>query len=233
MDTVEPTSPSSNEFAQEPKSRTSNRDGDGSYPVHYTVQHPPRFSRLQLAIRVVAFWALGVVGVSFGTVFAFCYLAFPAFAASRLAVRTGPKGYVERDGPRVLSALHWFAAVSAWAGLIVEHLPGRSPTETIELTVESQPHPSAKSALWRVIKGLPSLFVLAILGFLGVLVWIWAALSILLVQRIGNVAFNYLVGLQRWCIRLLAYQASLVDEYPPFSFSDVPPPFISAAHVSS
>ena len=38
----------------------------------------------------------------------------------------------------------------------------------------------------------------------------------------GPAAFNYLVGLQRWSIRLLAYQASLVDEYPPFSFADAP-----------
>ncbi len=55
-------------------------------------------------------------------------------------------------------------------------------------------------------------------------VWAWAALSILLWERVGPGAFDYLVGLQRWSIRLLAYQASLVDEYPPFSLSEAARP---------
>jgi hypothetical protein len=70
-------------------------------------------------------------------------------------------------------------------------------------------------------------------GWLGVFVWLWAALSILLFQRVGPHAFGYLVGVQRWSVRLLAYQASLVDEYPPFSFSDAPPAALPRADVVS
>ncbi len=70
--------------------------------------------------------------------------------------------------------------------------------------------------------------MLAILCWIGVFVWLWAALSILLFERVGPDAFGYLVGLQRWSIRLLAYQASLVDEYPPFSFTEPP----AADHVA-
>ncbi|MBS1123249.1 MAG: hypothetical protein H6Q90_5477, partial [Deltaproteobacteria bacterium] len=33
-------------------------------------------------------------------------------------------------------------------------------------------------------------------------------------------------------IRLLAYQASLVDEYPPFSFSDLAPLPVATARVT-
>lgn len=195
-----------------------------SYPVRYSVERPERFTRLQLLIRVAAFMALGALGLSFGSLFAFAYLALPVYAASRLASRDDASAYVEEDGPRVVKALQWFAALSAWAGLIAETLPGRQPEETVSLRVEDTAvRPTAPSAIWRVLMGLPSALVLMLLCWVGVLVWLWAALTILFTERVGRGAFDYLVGLQRWSVRLLAYQASLVDDYPPFSFSDIPP----------
>jgi hypothetical protein len=179
---------------------------------------------------VVAFCALGVLGLSFGMVFLFAYLALPVFAASRLASGRDPDLYLEREGQYIRSALRWFAALSAWAALVAEHLPGSSPEEAVVVEIEGWSNPTPSSAFWRILTGLPSAIVLALLGWIGVLVWIWAAFSILFVQRVGPHAFNYLVGIQRWSIRLLAYQASLVDEYPPFSFEDTVParPFPTA-----
>lgn len=196
------------------------------YNVHYQVEPPGTFTRLQLVARVLAFAALGIVGVSFGMVFFFAYLALPVYAATRLSASS--QRYVEDDGPRVLAALRWFAAVSAWAGLTVEHLPGRSPSEHVTLAVEGAPRPTPTGALWRVITGIPSALVLALLGWIGVFVWLWAALSILVSERISPRAHAYLVGLQRWSVRLLTYQASLVDEYPPFSFADTGIPTATA-----
>jgi len=201
------------------------------YPVHYRVERPDRFTRLQLLVRVVAFCALGALGLSFGTVFLFAYLALPVYAASRLAA-SDPAEYAAHDGPRVVGALRWLAAVCAWAGLITDHLPARTPDEIVKLEIESAANPTASSAMWRILTGLPSALVLAVLCWIGGLVWLWAALSILFAQRVGPGAFHYLVGLQRWSIRLLAYQASLVDEYPPFSFEDAPPPVLPAARVT-
>jgi hypothetical protein len=136
-----------------------------------------------------------------------------------------PSAYFRQYGPRVVAALRWLAAVCAWAGLVAERLPSRSPAETVTVEIEDTPHRvlSPSSAIWRVLAGIPSALVLAILGWLGMFVWLWAALSILFTERVGPGAFHYLVGLQRWSVRLLAYQAALVDEYPPFSFADAPP----------
>lgn len=198
-----------------------------SYPVHYGVERAARFTRLQLFVRLIAFVALGVVGLSFGTVFVFAYLALPVVAAVRLAA-----GH-EEDRARIVGALQWFAAISAWTGLTVESLPGRSPSETVRVEIEGTTRPTTASAMWRIVTGLPSAFVLAVLCCLGCFVWTWAALSILFTERVGAGAHGYLVGLQRWSVRLLAYQASLVDEYPPFSFSDVPPSPLPLARVMS
>lgn len=202
-----------------------------TYPVHYHVDPPLRFTRLQLLLRFVAFCALGMIGLSFGAVFACAYVALPVLAAVRVSSRGG-EAYVQEDGQHVFSALRWFAAVSAWVGLITDQLPSKTPEETVKIEIEPtvHPHPTPSSAIWRVVTGLPSAFVLCVLGCIGAFVWMWAALSILFVQRVGAGAFHYLVGLQRWSIRLLAYQASLVDEYPPFAFSDLQSPSLPAAH---
>jgi hypothetical protein len=191
------------------------------YPVHYSVERPPRFTRVQLLIRVIAFCALGVIGLSFGTMFLVAYLALPVFAASRVASQRD-REYADRDGPRVVGVLRWVAAITAWAGLVAERLPGRAPEETVRLEIAGRPRPTPGSAMWRIVTGLPSAVVLAVLCWVGMFVWLWAALSVLVTERVGAGAFHYLVGLQRWSLRLLAYQASLVDDYPPFSLSETP-----------
>jgi len=207
---------------------------NAAYPVHYHVDPPQRFTRLQLLIRVAAFIALGILGLSFGAVFLSAYLALPVLAAVRVSSRSA-EAYVREDGPKVFSALRWFAAVSAWAGLIAEQLPSRMPEETVKITVEptERPQPTPSSAMWRIVNGVPSALVLAVLCWVGTFVWLWAALSILVVQRVGSGAFNFLVGLQRWSIRLLAYQASLVDEYPPFAFTDLQSEGLAAARATT
>ncbi len=201
-----------------------------AYPVHYSIDPPPTFSRLQLLIRIVAFIAIGALGLSFGAVFGFLYLVLPAYAATRLSAQADhPTSYAAEDGPRVLRLLRWFAAVSAWTGLIAENLPARTADETVKVSIEGTPRAlTPRGALVRVITGLPSALALGFLCWIGVFVWLWAALTILVGERVGSRAFRYLAGLQRWSIRLLAYQAGLVDDYPPFSFADGPSAFPTA-----
>jgi hypothetical protein len=204
-----------------------------AYPVHYTIEAPPRFTRLQLLIRLLAFCVLGVCGLSFGAVFMIGFVALPVVAAVRLSSRgTEQPSYVTEDGPRVIAALRWFAALGAWAALIAEHVPSHAPEETVRIDIDATAHPTPGGALFRLVSGLPSALVLAMLCWIGMFVWLWAAFSILLTEQVGAGAFNYLVGVQRWSIRLLAYQAALVDEYPPFSFADLTPS-LPVARVTS
>jgi len=185
-----------------------------AYPVRYSVDKPARFTRLQLLVRVLAFVVLGMLGLSLGLLFMAAYVALPVFAAARLSGRDAAS-YLEEDGPRVVRALRWFAAIFAWLGLASETLPVHSPEETVHLDVEPSGQPTVSSALWRLLIGLPSALLLGVLAFVGSFVWLWAVLSVLVSERVGDGAFGFLAGLQRWSIRLLAYQASLVDPYPP------------------
>jgi hypothetical protein len=193
------------------------------YPVHYSAPRPERFRRVQLAIRILAFIVIGVIGLSLGLVFLVAYLALPVVAAARVAGGKDGAGYLEDDGPRVAAALRWFAAVYAWFGLVTDRIPLRRPEETVRVVIEREGEPEAGSALWRIVTGIPSVLVLWVLGFFGMFVWIWSAIRILVSERVGDTALWYLTGLQRWAVRLLAYQASLVERYPPLSFEDEPP----------
>jgi len=104
-----------------------------AHPVHFHVPFPTRLTRLQLLVRLVAFVALGILGISFGTVFLCAFFALPAFAAVRLGARSA-NAYLADDGPRVAHALRWFAAVSAWVGLLTDRLPARSAAATADLS---------------------------------------------------------------------------------------------------
>jgi hypothetical protein len=191
-----------------------------AYPVHYQLVLPVRFARSQLLVRIIAFGVFGLLGVSFGTVFWFAYAALPVYAAIRLGI-VDPNTYGTEDGRRITRILHWFAAICAWAGLTTDRLPAKTPDETVELAIVPTAPPTSMSALARIVTGIPSAIVLALLGMVGALVWLWAAISILVHERVNEHAFHFLVGLQRWSLRLLVYQAGLVEEYPPFSFEDV------------
>ncbi len=203
-----------------------------AYPVHYSAARPAHFSRLQLLVRILAFMVLGVAGISLGAVYMLAYLALPVFAAIRLSSGRDPAVFVAEDGARITRLVRWFAAVYAWFGLVAEKVPERSPDETVRVDIEPAGHPTVASALWRLLLGLPSALALWLLGVIGGLVWLWAAIMVLVHERIGEGTFAYLAGLQRWAIRLLAYQASIVEPYPPFSFEEAPPPRLPAARAA-
>jgi len=192
-----------------------------SYSVHYRAVRPVRFTRMQLAIRLLAMLAFGAIGVTFGLVFMVAYLLLPAFAAARLV--SNPVEFEIADAPRLVRMLHWLSAVFAWAWLVTDELPSREPSETVRLSIDGPTVNEPSRALWRVITGLPSALMLGLLSFFGGLVWLWAALTVLMSERVGSAPHRYLEGLQRWTFRLLAYQASLVEEYPPFTLHESRP----------
>lgn len=201
------------------------------HPVHCGVNHPVRYNRLQLLLRLIVFSLLGWLGVTFAAVFGLLYVALPVVASVRLAGSGSAGRYTRVDGPRLVRGLHWFTSASAWLGLGTDELPTADPAETTDLRIEPATQNDSAAALLRVLTGLPSALVFALLAAIGVLVWIWAAFGVLLFGRVGDGAHGYLVGLQRWSVRLLAYQASLVDAYPPFSFEDAESK-LTAAHAA-
>jgi hypothetical protein len=73
-----------------------------------------------------------------------------------------------------------------------------------------------------LVYSFPSAFVLAILGIIGVVVWIIAMISVLINENYAEGLYDFQLGIMRWHARLLGYHSSLVDQYPPFAIDSGP-----------
>jgi hypothetical protein len=80
--------------------------------------------------------------------------------------------------------------------------------------------------LWLVkwLLAIPHWFVLISLIIWAVLVWIFALFAILFTGKYPRGAFDYIVGVLRWCWRVSFYGYTVLgtDKYPPFSLDHDP-----------
>jgi len=191
------------------------------YPVQLDVTSPLRFDRVQLALRVVVSIALGCLGVTAGWLSWLLFLALPVFAAIGVSTR-GSRAYLDELGPRLWRVLYWLLAFSAYMLLLTDRFPTGEPTGVrVEIRIDGQPTPG--SALLRLITSIPSGFVLGLLGIVSWVLVIAGAVMILIECRVPSSILGFQRGILRWQARLLAYHASLVEEYPPFSFEEAHP----------
>ena len=188
-----------------------------AYPATFDVQRPTQsFDRGQTALRVlliiVLYWLLNsVVDIA--------WWALPVFAAILISQKGGQRYLEEADkGPvtwiRLIMGFHNYSA------LLSDKLPLENPAELVDFKVQPTGTPSVGQALLRIILAIPHFIVLGILGFIGAVVWFFMVITVLMNGTYPEWAYNYFRGYFKWTARVLAYLASLVDEYPPFSFSD-------------
>lgn len=178
--------------------------------------------RTQLAIRFAALIAIGFVGMSLGLVVILGYLALPIVAAVLSSQKSGRR-YLDEDGDNIERALAWATAVFAWLGLVTDTVPTNDPSQVVSLRIRREGEPTASSALVRLITGLPSGLVLMVLWIIGSVVWVISFVFVLATTELPDSLRRFLAGLIRWTTRLMAFQASLVEEYPPFALDDAPP----------
>jgi hypothetical protein len=178
-------------------------------------RYPERFDRVQVVLRVVIVWLAALMGIPFGWIL---YLGFPVLAAVLISQKDGAR-YVAEDGPRVTRWLGWVVAVIAYLWILTDRLPG-SAESTVRFEVEPSGTPTVGSALLRIITAIPSAIVLAVLMFVSAIVWVVAAIWILIAETYPESLYGFQRGVVRWTARLLAYLASLVEAYPPFSFAN-------------
>lgn len=193
-----------------------------SYPVSFSVTRPERWSRAQLGLRVVLFLIIGILGFSLGALFMMLYLALPAFAAITLSSEPSER-FLERDAPRIAKVLRWIMSAYAYFALLTDRFPTSEPHPDVQLEIRCDARPTPSSALLRIIYGLPHVLLLGFVLCLAAVAWMVAFVLVLVRQRYGRGLFDFQVGVLRWMARLLAYEASLVEPYPPFSLAEAAP----------
>jgi hypothetical protein len=122
-------------------------------------------------------------------------------------------------------ALARFAArVAAYLALLTDLYPSADEEQAVHIEIR---YPDAEEELNRwlpLVKwflAIPHYIVLWLLGIAAVVVVIIAWFAILFTGRYPRDLFDFMVGVFRWHLRVLAYAFLLTtDHYPPFSFSE-------------
>jgi len=185
-------------------------------PVAFDVERPPNFQRSHVFLRVGLLVALGWIGHPVGLL----WLGVPVVAAV-LVSQKGGRRYLDETGPTVTRVLRWILAGIAYLALLTDLLPGPGK-EPVRFQVERSGSPTVGSVLLRILYAIPNLIVFAVLAFVGAIVWVVAAVLVLINETYPESLWRFLLGLVRWEAWLLAYLASLVDRYPPFALETGP-----------
>jgi Domain of unknown function (DUF4389) len=115
--------------------------------------------------------------------------------------------------------MRFSARVGAYAALLTDRYPSTDEEQDVHLEL---PEPDGRRLdrwlpLVKWLLAIPHYIVLAVL-YLGVLVAVISAwLVILFTGRYPRPLYDYVVGVGRWHVRVVAYAFALVtDDYPPF-----------------
>lgn len=190
-----------------------------SYPVSFDLDRPPRFARVQVALRLAVIVALAVIGLPAGFIGTALYLLLPIVAAVLISQK-GATRYLEDDGPWILRVLTWLLAFQAYVGLLTEEFPTKNPERLVRFTVPASGNPTMGEALLRLVLTIPHALVLALLGIVAGIVWLISMVLVLLHEEYPPAFHTFLLRVLRWQARVIAWHASLVDVYPPFSLEE-------------
>jgi hypothetical protein len=183
--------------------------GAPGYPLTYDVEYPEELSRWLIFVKLL--------------------LAIPHFiilslvTAGNLPIAALLTILFRRKYPRwwfdfLVHLLRYEYRVTAYVGLLRDDYPALEEQQAVHLDVD---YPAALNRWLPLIKWLlaiPHIIVLLFL-FIGELVaLIIAWFAILFTKRFPRGLFDFVVGVNRWGLRVNAYAFSLfTDRYPPFS----------------
>lgn len=186
------------------------------YPVDVDVVVPARFQRGQLALRIVMAIVLGWLGVTVGWIVCMLFAVLPLVAAIAISVRSSER-FLDEVAPKVWRMLDWLLQLSAYMLLLVDTFPTRSTATAVCIDIRFTGKPTLVTALGRLVTSIPSLVVLCVLWLISGFLWLLAAVCVIGSYPQPAWLLSFQRGVMRWDARLLAYHASLVAEYPPFS----------------
>lgn len=194
------------------------------YPVAFEIERPQVFDRSHVLIRIAVLAVVGLIVHPVGLL----WLGLPVVAAILISQKGGQR-YLSEDGPTVTRALNWIVDLVAYVALLTDSLPSRDG-HAVRFEVERSGSPTTRSALMRILYAIPSVIGLAIVTWVGTIVWFFAMVLVFFRGTYPESWWHFLYGIVGWEARVVAYLASLVDRYPPFTLATGP---VSPAAPSS
>ena len=189
------------------------------YPVQIDVTSPPHFDRIQLLLRIGIAMLLGWLGLTAGWLVCLLFGALPLIAA--VSISPARDAYLREVAPPIWSVLAWLLRLSAYMLMLVDRFP-TDEDHSVVTAIRYTGQPTVGSALARLVKSIPSGIVLMVLWCVSSFLWVIAALAVLLGLGMPRSILAFQRGVLRWQARLVAYHASFVAEYPPWSLDTEP-----------
>ena len=204
------------------------------YPVSLSVDYPDRelnrltsFFRLIVIIPIAvllclvsgAVWESGegqqwVVNLSAGGVLFLATMLMLVFK------RKYPRWWFDWN----IALTKFGARVGAYLTLLRDEYPSTDEDQAVHIEI---PYPDARKDLnqWlplvKWLLAIPHYIILFFLGIAAIFVVIITWFAILFTGRYPKGLFDFVVGVMRWSLRVLAYAALLTtDEYPPFTLGE-------------
>ena len=189
------------------------------YAARLHVDYPRTLDRLTTLLRVI--WVLPIAVIltlveatGGGALFGGLWVATALMLAFRALY---PRWWF--DFARALTGFG--ARVGAYLALLTDRYPSTVDEQSVHIEID---YPDVRRDLNRGLALVKWLLAIPHYVVLGVL-WIGAAIAIvvawfaiLVTGRYPRVLFDYVVGVNRWTLRVSAYAFLLVtDRYPPFS----------------
>ena len=202
-----------------------------SYPARLDVEYPDAgLSRVKTLFRIVLFIPIAIVAGLVTGQFAGIGLddseGWRELVGGALFLPTLLMILFRRKYPRWwfdwnLELTRFTARVGAYLGLLREDYPSTDEQQAVRLDLD---YPDASRDLNRwlpIVKwilAIPHYIVLIILGIGALISVVIAWFAIILTGRYPRGLFDYVVGVNRWGLRVWAYMWLLItDRYPPFS----------------
>jgi hypothetical protein len=183
------------------------------YPVTFDVEYPQELSRWLIFVKwLLAFPHLLILYALQAVASVITFIAFFAILFT--------KRFPREMFVFVVGIYRWNANVGAYVGLLRDEYPPFSWEQgRYSLTYDVE-YPEELSRWLPLVKWLlviPHWIVLIFLGLAAGVVGFIAFFAILFTKRYPEGLFRFVVGVNRYAQRVVAYASLLRDEYPPFS----------------
>ena len=184
----------------------------GSYPVRLDIQYAESLSRLTFLKWILAIphyliiYALNIVFEVISLIAFFAILFTGAYPRSLFDF--------------AVNTQRWRMNLVGYVMLIREEYPPFSfepGLYPVTFEVDYPANLQRFAPLYKWILAIPHFIIVAVLGFVAFFVVFIAGFSVLFTGKYPEGMYKFVVGVQRWTMRVQLYALFMTDEYPPFS----------------
>jgi hypothetical protein len=185
------------------------------FPLRYEVEYTEELSRWLIFVK----WLLAIPHVIILIALGLAVQAMTLVALfAILFTRRYPRGLFDF----IVGVARWNANVNAYTSLLRDEYPpfsfdaGQYPVR-YELEYPDELNRWLPLVKW--LLAIPHVIIVIALWFATLAVGLVAFFAILFTKRYPRGLFDFVVGVERWSLRVDAYTNLMRDEYPPFSLN--------------